>query len=81
MPRWANVFQIPAWWSPSKRTVSATRIALRMSRNDGLVGASSIARVTSASLVFEPSRSRSDQRVCAQISPSPCTSGDPTTWP
>ena len=61
--------------------MSASRIALRMSRNDGLAGASSIARVTSDSDTFEPSRSRRSQSVCAQISPSACTSGTPLTWP
>ncbi len=52
-----------------------------MSRNDGLYGASSIARVTTASDLFEPMAVRRLHRVWAQISPSPCTSGPPTTFP
>ena len=79
MPRSANTFQIASWCRPPKTAVSATRMALRMSRNDGLCGASSMARVTSDSLVREPTAARRSQRVCAQISPSECTSGPPPT--
>ena len=50
-----------------------------MSRNDGLPGASSMARVTSASDLQEPSLLRRTHRVCDQISLSPCTSGKPIT--
>ena len=48
-----------------------------MSRNDGFAGASSMARVTRLRDTRDPTLSRSDQRVWAQISPSACTSGTP----
>ena len=50
-----------------------------MSRNDGLNGASSMARVTRPRATREPTLSRSDQSVWPQISPSACTSGSPMT--
>ena len=52
-----------------------------MSRYDGFDGASSIARVTIPSTVFEPSASRRSQSVWLQISPSACTSGRPMILP
>ena len=81
IPRWANTAQIVAWWAPPLRTMSACRIALRSSRNDGLKGESSMARVTRPSVVSEPSASRRSHRVCTQISPSEWTSGPPATRP
>ena len=81
MPRLAKVLQIFWWYLPLKWAVSATSSALRMSRNDGLYGASSIARVTRLCDTREPTLSRSDHRVWPQISPSACTSGAPNTLP
>jgi hypothetical protein len=77
MPRCAKTFQMVSWSAPPYAAVSATRIALRMSRKVGVYGASSIARVTRASDLQEPSASRRSHRVCAQISPSAWTSGPP----
>ena len=81
MPRLANALQILLWLSPLKWAVSAISSALRMSRNDGFAGASSMARVTRLSDTRDPTLSRSDQRVWAQISPSACISGTPKTLP
>ena len=81
MPRLAKTLQILFAYWPLKWAVSATRIAFRMSRNDGFDGDSSIARVTRLRATREPTLSRSDHSVWPQISPSPCTSGRPTTLP
>ena len=79
MPRLAKTCQMALSCLPWNTALSATRIALRMSMNDGLYGASSIARVTKDSAFLEPRRSRRSQRVWAQISPSACTSAPPAT--
>ena len=78
----ANTFQISSWCRPPKTAVSATRIALRLSRNDGLCGRE--LHGPGHQRLGDPAsraRSRRSHRVCAQISPSECTSGPPITWP
>ena len=56
MPRCANSFQIVSRFAPPLAARSACRIELRMSRNDGFAGASSIARVTIISTVRRAER-------------------------
>src|SRR3954454_17569444 len=81
IPRLANTFQMACSSAPPLRDWSATRIASRMSMNDGLYGGISLARGTRDSFFFDPSAARRLHSVCAQISPSACTSGNPITLP
>ena len=79
MPRSANICHNVSPFAPAFSTTSAWMIALRMSRNDGLGGDSSIPRVTSRRAVVLGRAWRMSQRVSSQISPSACTSGEPLT--
>ena len=81
MPRPANTVQIVSWLAPPLAASSAARMALRMSRNVGSVGERRMPSVTSCSARADPAASRRSHSVCAQISPSECTSGPPPTSP
>ena len=73
MPRARNTFQI-ALREPPPVAWSASRIALRSSRNDGSGGESRMASVISWRAFAEPTAVRRSHSVSAQISPSECTS-------
>ena len=81
MPRRANTCQISSTWVPPEATTSAWMMALRMSRNDGSGGESSMPRVTRRSDTFVPIAVRRSHSACTQISPSAWTSGNPMISP
>src|SRR3954470_23200232 len=81
MPRPAKTPQITSVSAPPNSVWSASRMPLRPSRKDGSGGSNDIPVVTSARAFADPTAVRRSQRVCAQISPSACTSAPPATRP
>ena len=75
IPRVAKIDHRLACAAPPSKMVSAWRMALRMSRNEGSGGESSSARVMSRSARATPSVWRMSHIVSPQISPSAWTSG------